>query len=65
MRLTEKQYIERIDEIKGQIAELLASGKDVELAESRSGLKMFVVSRKPHYIKKTEIGGKENGTNGF
>lgn len=45
MRLTKKEYIDRIDEIKGQVAAILASGSDVELCESRSGLKLFAVKR--------------------
>lgn len=45
MRLTKQEYEKRIKLIAPQIAEILAHGQSVELAESRSGLKLFAVTR--------------------
>lgn len=45
MRLSKKEYEEKIIRIAPKMAEILANGRGVELGESRSGLKMYAVIR--------------------
>ncbi len=50
-----KFYENRLHEIVPEIAELLDNGYQVEIARSRSGIKIYSVSKKHHVIAK---GGK-------
>lgn len=55
---TRKEFFEnRLREIAPEIAEILDSGYQVEICRSRSGLKIYSVSKKHHVIKK---GGNVN-----
>lgn len=45
-------YQQKIIEISGQLAEILDSGRSVEIAKSRSGLKIFSVSKKYQIVRK-------------
>ncbi len=55
---TRKEFYEnRLHEIVPEIAELLDNGYQVEIARSRSGIKIYSVSKKHHVIAK---GGNAN-----
>lgn len=47
-------YEDEIHKMAAQIAEILDSGYAVELAKSRSGIKLFSVSRKYQLVRKEE-----------
>lgn len=49
----EQFYENEIVSMSGQIAELLDNGYAVEIARSRSGLKLFAIKRK-HEVVKTD-----------
>lgn len=55
---TRKQfYEEKLHEIAGEIAEMIDKGYQVEICRSRSGVKIYSVSKKHHVISK---GGNVN-----
>ncbi len=47
-------YENEIVSMSGQIAELLEKGYAVEIARSRSGLKLFAIKRKHEVVKKVQ-----------
>lgn len=50
---TRKEFYEReIHNMAAQMAEILDSGYSVEVGKSRSGLKLFSVSRKHEVVRK-------------
>lgn len=50
---TRKQfYEEKLHEIAGEIAEMLDKGYQAEICRSRSGIKIYSVSKKHHVISK-------------
>lgn len=45
-------YEQKLDELNGRMAELLAEGKTIEVDLSRSGIKMYSFRRKPEIPQK-------------
>lgn len=53
---TRKEFYEReIHNMAAQIAEILDKGYSVEIGKSRSGLKLFTVSRKHEVVKRGKV----------
>lgn len=53
---TRKEFYEsEVHNMAAQIAEILDNGYSVEIGKSRSGLKLFTVSRKHEVVKRGKV----------
>ena len=48
-------YEELLIDMAGQMAELLAAGKAIEIDRSRSGLKLYSFRRRHEIVRKTQM----------